>query len=79
MGVVDDTKEDEMKALRAAEAAASNTTATESALKPEGTSSSWWPTFSRGTGKNAGEKPSTPSVTGNDVVKKELQKLKEGN
>jgi muconolactone delta-isomerase len=64
-------KEDEIKILRAAEAAASKTTATESALKPEGSSSSWWPKLSLWTAKNSDDKTKTSTDLASNPTKKE--------
>ncbi|TVY90670.1 hypothetical protein LAWI1_G002907 [Lachnellula willkommii] len=70
---IGEAKEDEVKMLRAAEAAASRSAATEAALKPGGSSSSWWPRL-LWTGNDAGDKAKPSTDTVSEAIKKERKK-----
>ncbi|TVY75643.1 hypothetical protein LSUE1_G005754 [Lachnellula suecica] len=73
-----EAKEEEIKTLRAAEAAASKVSATEAALKPEGPSSSWWPKFGLSTGTSAAEKPTTSTNTARGATQKGEEEIPGG-
>lgn len=67
---IGEVEEDEVKTLRAAEAAASKSAATEVALKQGGSSSSWWPRL-LWTGNDAGDKTKPSTDTVSEAIKKE--------
>jgi len=67
-------KEDEIQTPRTAEAAASKTTTTESTLKPETSSSSWWPNLSLWAGKGFDEKTEPSTGISSNPTKKEEEK-----